>query len=238
MGSGYPSGDAQGADLISREIPVPADLAAAFHAEQQVLTVHNTETERAICRKYSTLIKTTPAEYVLEFARQLLFTYGHRWQAYELIARHKAAFHSLGSQELEEFGQGINSWWSVDSFARTLSGPAWRDGLVTDELFTNWVDSSDFWWRRAALVSTVAFNLRSQGGKGDTTRTLAICRMLAADHEDMVVKALSWALRELVYFDRQAVEGFMREYDSVLAGRVKREVVSKLSTGLKYKREK
>ncbi|HSB66768.1 MAG TPA: DNA alkylation repair protein [Anaerolineales bacterium] len=201
--------------------------------EHKALTVHITETERAICKHYAVIIKQAPAGYVLDFARQLLFTYGNRWQAYELIAGHKAAYQCLDTQVLEEFGRGINSWWSTDAFARTLSGPAWRDGLVMDELFTRWAVSTDLWWRRAALVSTVAFNVRSQGGKGDTSRTLAICRQLVSDHEDMVVKALSWALRELVYFDRQAVDGFLREFDAVLAGRVKREVGSKLRTGLK-----
>jgi 3-methyladenine DNA glycosylase AlkD len=58
-----------------------------------------------------------------------------------------------------------------------------------------------------------------------------------ADHEDMVVKALSWALRELVYFDAPAVEGFLKENEGVLAGRVKREVGNKLRTGLKYPRK-
>jgi len=87
------------------------------------------------------------------------------------------------------------------------------------------------------LVSTVAFNMRSQGGKGDPARTLAICRMLAADHEDMVVKGLSWALRELVFFDRQAVEEFLKECGAVLAGRVKREVGNKLRIGLKNPRK-
>jgi hypothetical protein len=53
----------------------------------------------------------------------------------------------------------------------------------------------------------------------------------------MVVKGLSWALRELVYFDRRAVEAFLQEYDAVLAGRVRREVGSKLRTGLKNKRK-
>jgi 3-methyladenine DNA glycosylase AlkD len=215
----------------------PAVLAATFDAEHKALTIHITETERAICRKYAALIKQAPAGYVLDFARQLFLTHGHRWQTYEMIAGHKAAFHSLDADLLEEFGQGINSWWSTDSFARTLSGPAWRDGLVGEELFDKWADSSDLWWRRAALVSTVAFNVRSQGGKGDARRTLAICRKLACDHEDMVVKGLSWALRELVYFDRQAVEGFLQDYDAVLAGRVKREVGSKLRTGLKNKRK-
>jgi len=215
----------------------PAELATAFDVEHQALAIHITDTERRICQKYSTLVKKAPAEYVLDFARQMLFAYNLRWQAYELIAGHKTAFNSLRTGELEEFGQGINSWWSVDSFARTLSGPAWRDGLVPDDLFVKWAGSPDVWWRRAALVSTVAFNVRSHGGKGDVPRTLAICRLLAADHEDMVVKGLSWALRELVYFDRQAVEGFLREYEPVLAGRVKREVDSKLRTGLKNTRK-
>ncbi len=220
--------------MSSFTFPTPAELAAAFASQHQALAVHNTATERAICRKYSALVKLASPEYVLDFARQLLFTQGLRWQAYELVEGHMAAFHSLNGKMLEELGRGINSWWSVDSFARTLSGPAWRAGLAEDGLFSSWASSPDFWWRRAALVSTVAFNVRSQGGKGDTTRTLNICHMLASDHEDMVVKALSWALRELVYFDRPAVERFLREFDAVLAGRVKREVGNKLRTGLKY----
>ena len=220
------------------ELPASSDLASAFHAEHNALSVHKTETERAICRKYSKLLREAAPEYVLNFARALLFSYAHRWQAYEVIAAHKDAFLALRAETLEELGQGINSWWTVDSFARTLSGPAWRDGLIPDELIVKWVGSPDFWWRRAALVSTVAFNIRSQGGKGDVPRTLAICQMLVADHEDMVVKALSWALRELVYFDHEAVERFMQEHEHVLASRVKREVGSKLRTGLKSPRRK
>jgi 3-methyladenine DNA glycosylase AlkD len=211
----------------------PAELATTFHADHLALPVHNTVTERAICKKYSALLRQAPPAYVHDFARHLLFTHGHRWQAYEIIAAHKAAFQSLGSAELEELGRGIDSWWSVDSFARTLSGPAWVAGLVPDELMVKWAGSPDLWWRRAALVSTVAFNIRSHGGTGDVGRTLSICRLLAADHEDMVIKALSWALRELVYFDPQAVEGFLKENEPALAGRVKREVGSKLRTGLK-----
>ncbi len=216
----------------------PAELASAFDAEHQALAIHKTDTERAICKKYSHLIRQSPPEFVLEFARALLFSHDHRWQAYELIAAHKAAFRSLGAAELEQFGQGIHSWWTTDAFARTLSGPAWRDGQVSDELIVRWAGSPDLWWRRAALVSTVAFNVRSQGGVGDVPRTLAICRLLVADQEDMVVKALSWALRELVFFDPLAVEGFLRENEQVLAGRVKREVGSKLRTGLKNPRKK
>src|SRR4030042_539912 len=168
----------------------PAELASAFDVENNVFVIHNTDSERAICRKYTNLVHQAPPEYILAFARELLFTHGHRWQAYEVITAHKGAFRSLGVDELEELGLGINSWWSVDSFARTLSGPAWRDGLVSDELIVKWAGSPALWW----------------------------------------------ALRELVYFDTEAVEGFVKEHENVLAGRVKREVVSKLRTGLKNPR--
>ncbi len=214
----------------------PSELAASFDAEQRLLTVQNTCSERALVRKYTAGMQQALPEFVLSFSHLLLIDYGHRWQAYELIASHRATYLSLDEGELERLGRGIDSWWATDSFARTLSGPLWRDGLVGDSLIIRWAGSGDLWWRRAALVSTVAFNVRSLGGKGDTTRTLMICRRLASDHEDMVVKALSWALRELVYFDLPAVEGFLDDYDQVLAGRVKREVGNKLRTGLKNPR--
>jgi 3-methyladenine DNA glycosylase AlkD len=97
----------------------------------------------------------------------------------------------------------------------------------------DWAQSEDRWWRRAALVSTVALNVRSRGGKGDIKRTLTICEMLVEDYDDMVVKALSWALRELVVHDPRAVESFLNSHQDVLAGRVKREVRNKIETGLK-----
>jgi 3-methyladenine DNA glycosylase AlkD len=48
-----------------------------------------------------------------------------------------------------------------------------------------------------------------------------------------VVKALSWALRELVVHDPQAVREFLGAHEGILAARVKRETGNKLRTGLK-----
>ncbi len=48
---------------------------------------------------------------------------------------------------------------------------------------------------------------------------------------------MSWALRELVVHDPEAVHGFLKEYDSILAARVKREVQNKLNSGLKNPRK-
>ncbi len=214
-----------------------ASIAADIVTETQALPLRNTGSERAVLRKFAKKVSGAPPELIFEIARELLTTHGFRWQAYELIAGHPGAFRRVGPAELEAFGQGINSWWSVDSFARTLSGPAWRNGQAPDDLILAWAHSPDLWWRRAALVSTVAWNLRSQGGTGDVPRTLAVCRLLVADHEDMVVKAMSWALRELVVHNSEAVRGFLKEYNSILAARVKREVQNKLNSGLKNPRK-
>jgi 3-methyladenine DNA glycosylase AlkD len=209
-------------------------IAAAVDAELRALPVQNTPNERAVRRKYSLLLRSANADFVLDVARNLLEE--RRGFAYELIAARPEALRSIGEAELEEFGQGIHSWESADSFARTLAGPVWLRGQVDDELMNRWARSEDRWWRRAALVSTVALNVRSHGGKGDARRTLAVCRLLAADHDDMVAKALSWALRELVVHDAQAVRDFLDQYDAVLPARVKREVRHKLATGLKNPR--
>jgi 3-methyladenine DNA glycosylase AlkD len=223
---------------VKREIDLTEAqrLAAEIVAELRALPVYDTPSERAVRRKYSHRLKRAQPELILALARELLTKYDERWMAYELLHNHKAAWQSLGEAELEEFGRGINSWWTVDAFARTLAGPAWLRGQVADALIHRWAHSPDLWWRRAALVSTVALNVRSQGGYGDVPRTLAVCRLLVADREDMVVKALSWALRELVAHDPEAVRAFLQEHEAVLAARVKHEVRNKLTTGRKYPR--
>jgi len=213
-------------------------LAARIDAEIRALPVNNVPNRRMVRRKYSRRLKAAGPDFVFNLARVLINNYGMRGFAYELIRYHPPAFQRVGETELEELGQGINSWWSVDAFARILAGPAWLRRQVTDALIRKWARSADRWWRRAALVCTVALNMRSHGGYGDVPRTLEICKLLVADHDDMVVKAMSWALRELVVHDPEAVRAFLRAHEDELAARVKREVDNKLRTGLKNPKKK
>ena len=68
---------------------------------------------------------------------------------------------------------------------------------------------------------------------GDSARTLMICQMLVADDSVMVQKAISWALRMLVSWDRQSVQRFLADNEAETSARVKREVRRKLTTGKK-----
>ena len=138
---------------------------------------------------------------------------------------------------MEELGSGNENWWNVDAFALFLSGPAWRERQVPDAVIKRWARSPDKWWRRTAVAGTVALNNKARGGSGDAARTLMICEMLIDDREDMVVKAVSWALRELSKRDPELVRKFLSRYENRLAPRVAREVGNKLQTGLKNPRK-
>jgi 3-methyladenine DNA glycosylase AlkD len=193
---------------------------------------------RAVRRDYSKRLTQETAANVTALGLRLLNEPGIEFRvlACELVCHHRRALASLGAKELELFADGLDNWGAVDTFACYLSGRAWREQQVPEELIHRWACSEDRWLRRAALVSTVPLNNRTQGGNGDTARTLAVCRLLVDDRDDMVVKALSWALRELAKRDSQAVRAFVTQNEKVLAARVVREVRNKLTTGRKNPR--
>jgi 3-methyladenine DNA glycosylase AlkD len=190
---------------------------------------------RSVRRQVTKQIRSYSSESVVSLALGLLRKQSTvlRWFAYELILFHAAALRSLNEETLQSLGEGLDSWVAVDTFACYLSGPAWREHQESDRLILDWTRSTDRWWRRAALVSTVALNSKARGGTGDIARTLKVCKALLADRDDMVVKAMSWALRELTKGHPSAVRTFVENHKDKLAPRVIREVTNKQRTGLK-----
>jgi len=193
---------------------------------------------RALRREYSRRLVTAAPEAVVRLALRLVAAGGieRRFMAYELVHHHRAALAGLRVRTLERLGRGLDGWGAVDMFACYLAGPAWRERQVSDATIRRWARSRDRWWRRAALVSTVPLNARARGGSGDSARTFAICRLLIADRDDMVVKAMSWAVREVAKRDPGAARRFVAAHGDALAARVVREVGNKLSTGVKNPR--
>lgn len=153
--------------------------------------------------------------------------------AYELLWKNKQALRTLTLQDILALGKRLDNWASVDSYCTMIAGWHWREGTLPDQQIIKWLNSDNHWLRRCAVVCTVPLNLRAKGGTGDTHRTLMVCERVIHDRHDLVIKALSWALRELSKQDRPAVEAFIEEHWKDLHGRVRREVTTKLKTGRK-----
>lgn len=194
---------------------------------------------RSVTVNWQKILHDFTAQQWIELAINLVNTDNLEAQqvAYEFLWRNKKALQSLSLQQILALAQNMDNWVSVDMFCLSVTGYCWRMGVLDDPTISQWAKDENLWFRRMALVSTVPLNLRARGGTGNTLRTLHICNMLVDDRKDLVVKALSWALRELSKSDKPAVEQFMDQHADRLHSRVKREVESKLLTGKKMGRE-
>jgi len=153
--------------------------------------------------------------------------------AFEIIGRDKKLLNALSYADVKDLGQNLDNWASVDHYTVGIFGVLWGKGVVKDHHIVKLLKSDHVWERRVAVVSTVALNLKSRGGTGDTPRTLAVCERVVDERHDMIWKALSWALRELSKRDREAVYGFLEKYGERMSKRVIREVRHKLEFGTK-----
>jgi hypothetical protein len=208
------------------------ELVAEAVAQVRALPVKSAAPMRAVRVALSRKLRSVaPAEVIA--AAHALKARGLDWMGWELVYGHKPTLKSLDIATVEALGQGMASWPETDGFGMILAGPAWLHGRIRDADIERWARSDDLWWRRAALVATTGLNNKSRGGRGDAPRTLAIVEMLIDDREDMVVKAVSWALRMLAPWQPAAVRAFMDKHADRLAPRVRREVRNKLETGYK-----
>lgn len=191
--------------------------------------------QREVIRAHREAWRALEPATVIELALALAESGTHegRQAGYEILEARKDAMALLDRSTLEALGAGNDNWASVDTFATRVAGPAWREGRIGDGALADWASSPDRWWRRTAVVCTVALNLKSRGGTGDPGRTLAVCERVARDADPMVARGLSWALRALAPVDPAGVRGFLSRHGDDLRALVRREVRNKLETGRK-----
>lgn len=153
--------------------------------------------------------------------------------AYEYLDSNKKVLKSLKARDINDLGRNLDNWLSVDYYSALIVGFAWREKLISIDKVKKYFESDNSWQRRIPIVATVSLNQKARGGTGDSEQTLEICKLAIDDHEDMIVKALSWALRELAKVDKEPVAEFILKYKDRLHKKVLREVTNKLETGKK-----
>ncbi len=223
------------AALQSLSNPERKELAKTYYPTQmEVIGVINPNIKIVLKQLKQDIITMTPAQEI-QLAKDLVHTNIFECQqiGYDLIGKNKKLLPYLNLKDVEQLDHNQDNWVSVDTFSANILGVSWRLGIVTDLDILNKAESTNFWTRRQALVATLGWNQKARGGTGNTEKTLMICVKLMNDHQDMINKAMSWALRELSKTDRQSTIDFMEKFDDRLHGRVRREVWNKINTGLK-----
>jgi 3-methyladenine DNA glycosylase AlkD len=99
----------------------------------------------------------------------------------------------------------VNNWDLVDASAEHIVG-AFLLGKSKKPL-SALARSSDLWERRTAIMATFHFIKR-----GKFAETLKIARILFADKEDLIHKAVGWMLREVGKRHLQSEERFLKEH--------------------------
>jgi 3-methyladenine DNA glycosylase AlkD len=100
----------------------------------------------------------------------------------------------------------INNWDLVDLSAHYILGKAIYDGIQSKDILDTLAHSPILWERRVAIISTFYFI-----HKGNIDDTLRLSKVLLTDKEDLMHKAVGWALREAWKKDAPRVEEFLQE---------------------------
>ena len=196
-----------------------------------IKAVHLREIIKDLRNKTSHLSSREKIDLSVEFIQTNVHEMGQI--AYEFVGKDKQLLAAISKADIVQMNYQLDNWASVDTFGVFIHGKAWRMGVINDEDLMQMVHHEDFWQRRLAVVSTVPLNQKSNGGKGDPARTLLICNEVVSDYADLVVKALSWALRELSKREPLLVNEFIEKNKAKLHKRVLREVNNKLTFGTK-----
>ncbi|ACF11133.1 DNA alkylation repair enzyme [Chlorobaculum parvum NCIB 8327] len=129
-----------------------------------------------------------------------------------LMERYRASSES-GREELYDFycsrSDRVNNWDLVDVSCPHIVG---RHLQTRDRSpLYRFVESSNLWERRIAIVSTFHF-IRDN----NFTDTLILAERLLADPEELLHKATGWMLREVGKRDQPQLEAFLEEYATVM----------------------
>nr|WP_097081918.1 DNA alkylation repair protein [Rhodobacter sp. JA431] len=125
---------------------------------------------------------------------------------------------------------GFNGWAVADHACnaggrRLIAAPERLDQVEV------WLQNSNMWTRRAALVITLPFtksNNPSEEEQAARTRVLGWCETLAPEREWFIQKAIGWWLRELSKHDAAAVRNWLAQHGERLKPFARKEAAKHL----------
>ena len=153
----------------------------------------------------------------------------YRYTAVDLLRQHGRLLQVQDLSAVRDLLQRESWWETVDGLSAVISDVLHRachgKGQTADHaaMMDEWVNHSDFWVRRAAMLHQLGWRL-------DTSeqRLFGYAIQLAHDKEFFIRKAIGWALRDYARWNPQAVTDFVVQHREVLSPLTVREAAKHL----------
>ena len=128
----------------------------------------------------------------------------------EILARYRRAFTPALLAEIRRWLAANLSanWATTDAICGMLIGPLLADHPVLLPRVRAWARDRNMWVRRASIVSLIAPMRRGLA----IEQTYDTAQALHADREDLIQKAVGWALREAGKQDTARLERYLRAH--------------------------
>lgn len=198
------------------------------YGEGDVFIGVNVPTQRAVAKKYLSL----PLTEVITLLKKPI----HEMRLTALIImteQFKRASKTEKKALYEAYlthTEYINNWDLVDSSAHKIVGPYLNDAPEKMRILEKYAYSDNMWERRIAVVSTLYYS----GVQNSSTETLEIAKILLHDSEDLIQKAVGWALREVgKQVSSNDLAQFLDRYAAVMPRTMLRYSIERLEPSLK-----
>ncbi|MGH9675803.1 MAG: DNA alkylation repair protein, partial [Candidatus Acidiferrum sp.] len=195
------------------------------------VTGGNTPTIRAIARRWRNLHQQITGNELLKLF-EMLWTNERthaRSLASELIKIRRPPRIVFTTALFDRWRRTLCGWWDTDDIGINLLGP-WIAEQPTARTQYLWrlSRSRHLWSRRLVLVATDQLN-RGRLCEPNPALTLRLVNAARQDSDPMIVKSISWALRELTKRKRAEVIRYLRDNREKLPTLAVREVQDKLA---------
>lgn len=156
----------------------------------------------------------------------------YQYVAVDLLARHAKVLTLADVDWLLEL-VAAKSWWdTVDALAKVVGSAVRAGGAAGKRRMDRAVKARNLWVRRIAVLHQLGWRQAT-----DTERLFAYARLLAAEEEFFIRKAIGWALRDYAWHNWRAVEAFLNTEGAALSPLSVREARKNFPT-LKIQKKK
>lgn len=192
-------------------------IAPGRYGEKDILLGIKTPVNREISHRYRDL----PESELIEMLRSPVHEF--RFSALCILAEQYAKRPERSLKIFLDNISFVNNWDLVDGFAWKIVGQHCLEEK-DESLLLNFAKSQNFWERRIAVVSYIAFYRRGVLGCGPD-----IIEQLLSDDEPLIQKACGWMLREIYRcVDKHFVESFIIDHYAQMSRSTLRAAIERM----------